>query len=112
MSKIICIKYLPSVRPKLIQKIENARDLLKFGSSNISSMPNSILMSRASFMKYLPPARPIFVPKLKMLRMYEIWHIQYFKYTKLYFNFKNTFYEIFTNVMSQLAPKIKMLRIY
>ena len=33
-------------------------------------MPNSILMSKISFIKHLPPARPKLVPKLKMIRSY------------------------------------------
>ena len=48
-------------------------------------------------MNYLPPARLKLVPKLKKSSDYiEIWHMQYFKYAKLYFNVKNNFYEIFT----------------
>ena len=68
MLKITFIKYLPPVRAKLVPKF--AQNLLKFGTSNISSIPNSILMSKISFTKYLPPARLKLVLKLKLLRSY------------------------------------------
>ena len=64
MSKIIFMKYLPIVEPKLVPKSKNAQNLLKFDTSYISGMLNSILMSKISFMKYLPPVRPKLVPKL------------------------------------------------
>ena len=54
-------------------------------------------MSKIIFMKYIPPVRRKLVPKLKMLRIIEIWHILFFKYADLNFNAKNNFYEIFTN---------------
>ena len=51
-------------------KIKNTQNLLKSGTSNISSMPISILMLKIIFIKYLPPVRPKLVPQLKMLRIY------------------------------------------
>ena len=69
MSKITFTKYLPSSRPKLVQKIKSAESLLNF-DTDISSIAISILMSKIIFMKYLPPVRPKLVPKLKMLRIY------------------------------------------
>ena len=47
------MKYLPTIRPK----IENAQDLLKFNTFDISDMPILILMSKMIFTKYLPPVR-------------------------------------------------------
>ena len=52
------------------RKIKNSQNLLEFGTSNISSMLISILMSKIFFMKYLPPVPLILVPKLKMPRIY------------------------------------------
>ena len=46
MSKIIVMKYLAPVRPKLVLKLKY-QDLLKFGTCNISGMPISIFMSKA-----------------------------------------------------------------
>ena len=44
---------------KMLYICENSQDLLKFGTSNISSVPTiSILMSDIIFMKYLPPVSP------------------------------------------------------
>ena len=72
-------------------------NLLKFATSNISNMPNSVLMSKISFMKYLPPVRPKLIPKLKSSEVIEIWHIRYFKYANFDYDVKNGFYEIFAN---------------
>ena len=65
------MKYLPIVEPKLFPKSTNAQNLLKFDTSYISSMLNSILKERISFMEYLPPSRPKLVPKLKMYGGYR-----------------------------------------
>ena len=54
MSRIIFMKYLPSVRLKLIPKIKNAQNLLKFGTFDISNMLISILVPKMTFIKYLP----------------------------------------------------------
>ena len=56
-------------------KIKNTQNLSKFGTSDISNIPISIWMSKMIFIKYLPPASPILVPKLKMLRNY--WNSAY-----------------------------------
>ena len=40
-------------------------NLLRFGTFDVSNMSLSVLMSKIIFMKYLPPARPNFVPKIK-----------------------------------------------
>ena len=42
---------------------------MKFGTSNISGMPISILMSKIIFIKYLLPV-PKLLPKLKVLIIY------------------------------------------
>ena len=70
MSKIIFMKYLPPVRPKMIQKVKNPQNLLKFGTPNISSMRIYILIPKIIFMKYLLSVRPKLVAKLKMLGIY------------------------------------------
>ena len=64
MPKTTFMKYLPP-KPKLGPnwaqigpKIKNAQNLLKFGLTDISNVPISILMSKIIFMKYLPPVRP------------------------------------------------------
>ena len=58
------MKYFP------IAQIKNARNLLKYGTSDNSKIPISILMSKTIFMKCLPPVRPKLVPKLKVHRIY------------------------------------------
>ena len=62
MSKIIFMKYLPPVRPK----IKNYQNLLKFDTFDISNIP----ISKIIFITYLPPVRPKMVPKWKMFRIY------------------------------------------
>ena len=127
VSKIIFMKYLPPVRPKMVlklkivriywnlahlifqvcrslfeclkqflwniyhllypnsPKIKNAQNLLKFGRIDISNMPISILMSKISFMKYLPPVRPKLAPKLKMFRIY--WYLAQLIFQIYWFRF-------------------------
>ena len=53
-------------------------------------------MSKMIFIKYLPPVKPKFITKLKVLRIYRNLEHLYFKYADLNFDFKNNFYEIFT----------------
>ena len=67
---MIFMKYLPPVIYHHVPKIKNAQNLWKSGTSNISSMPISILMLKIIFKKYLPPDKPKLVPKLKMFRIY------------------------------------------
>ena len=46
-------------------KIKNAQDLLKFGTFDILNTPISILKSKKSFIKHLPPVSRKLVPTLK-----------------------------------------------
>ena len=104
MSKIIFMKYLPHVRPKLVPKLKT----LKIGSFDISNIPTSILMSKIISIKYLPLGRPKLVAKLN-LEFTEIRHIRYFKYANLDFNVRNGFYEIFTSCQAKLTPRLNLL---
>ena len=104
MSKIIFMKYLPHVRPKLVPKLKT----LRIGSFDISNIPTSILMSKIISIKYLPLGRPKLVAKLN-LEFTEIRHIRYFKYANLDFNVRNGFYEIFTSCQAKLTPRLNLL---
>ena len=64
---------------------------MKLGTFDISNMQISILMSKIIFMKYFPPVRPKFVPRLKFSEVIEIWLIRYFSYADLNFDVKNDF---------------------
>ena len=56
-------------------------------------------------MKYLPPAAPKLVQKLKMLRIYlNLTHLM-FKYVSLDLHVKNNFYQIFTTCQTHISPK-------
>ena len=63
ISKMTFIKYLPPARSKLVPKLNNNQDLLKFGTFDISNIPISILISKIISVKYLPAARSKLVPK-------------------------------------------------
>ena len=102
-SKMILMKYLPPVRPKLVPKWKMLRIYWSFGTLDISNIPILILMSKIIFIKYVPLVRPKLIPKLKVLS------IQYFKYVNLHFDVKNGFYEIFTNCQTKLTPILKLL---
>ena len=69
MSKIIFMKYLPPVRPKMIPKLKMPRIYWNL-TRDISNIPISVFMSKIIFIKYLPTAWPKLVPKLKVLRIY------------------------------------------
>ena len=68
--KMIFYQIFTNCQAQIGSKMKNAQNLLRFGSVNISKMPISTLMSNISFIKYLPPAKPKFVPKLKVPRIY------------------------------------------
>ena len=84
-------------------KIKIAQNLLKFGTSNISSMSISLSMSKIIFMKNLPPVRTKLVPKLKMLKIY--WNLTHliFRISNLDFDVKNDFS---LNILPILRPKL------
>ena len=46
------MKYLLPVRSKLVPKLKMLRIFLKFGASDVSNIPISILMSKIILMKY------------------------------------------------------------
>ena len=56
--KINSYEIFTTCQAQISPKIKNAQNLLKFGTFDISNMPVSILMSKITFMKYLPPAKP------------------------------------------------------
>ena len=45
-------------------------------------------MSKIILIKHLSPVSPKLVPKLKVFKFIQIWHIQYFKYANLDFHVK------------------------
>ena len=75
MSKIIFKKYFYHLLGQISPKIKNAQDLLNFGKFDISNILISIPMSKIIFIKYLPPVRPKFFPKSKVLRIY--WNLSH-----------------------------------
>ena len=51
-------------------EIKNFQVFFKFDAFDIANIPISILKSKIIFIKYLPPGRLKFVPKLKVLGLY------------------------------------------
>ena len=56
-------------------------------------------------MKYLPPVRPIMVPKLKLPEFIEIGHISYWEYPNLDFDVKIFFIKYLPIARPKLVPK-------
>ena len=52
---------------------------------------------------------PNWSQNVKCSEFIEIWHIRYFKYANLDFEFKNGFYELFTSCQAKLTPRLKLL---
>ena len=63
------------------------------------------MMSKIIFMKYLPPVRPIMVPKLKHPEFIEIGHISYYEYPNLDFDVKIFFIKYLPIARPKLVPK-------
>ena len=83
-------------------KMKRAQNLTKFGTFNISNMPILILMSKMTFMKYLPHVRPKFVPILKVPRIH--WN---FNNVDLDFNVENDFFIKYLPIAQPSWSKIK-----
>ena len=101
MWKIIFMKYLPPVRPKVVTKLKVLR--IYWNLANIIFQ-----ISRSWFWcqkLFSLNTYHLFVPKwsqnLKCSEFTEIWHIWYFKYVDLNFNVKNDF---LSNMCQLLGP--------
>ena len=105
MSKMIFMKYLPPVRPKMVPKSKMLRIYWNFPTCDISNILISILLSKIIFIKYLRPAWPRFFPKLKMFKIY--WNLAH-----SILMLKMIFIKYLPPARPKLAPKLKMLRIY
>ena len=121
MSKIFLLNIyhcLAQIGPKM----KSTQNLLKFGTSNISNMQISILMSKNFFIKYLPIVRPQFVSKwknaknlLKFDRNFRIyWNLTHliFLLCRSWFNVKIIFIKYWPIARPKLVPDSKMLIIY
>ena len=106
--KMILIKYLPPVRPKLVPKWKMLRIYWSFGTRDISNIPILILMSKIIFIKYVPLVRPKLIPKLKVLRIY--WNLAYsiFQICKSGFWCQKWFLWNIYQVPDQVNPNIKI----
>ena len=70
MSKMIFIKYLPPVRPKLVPILKMLRIYWDLAHLIFRISRSCFWCQKLLFIKYLPTARPKLVPKWKKLRIY------------------------------------------
>ena len=109
MSKMIFIKYLPTIRSKLVQSAQN---LLKFGTFDISIVPISYLMSKMIFIKYLPLVYKL-VPNLKSAQnLLKFGTFGISNMPILILMSKIIFIKYLPPARPKLVPKLKMLRTY
>ena len=85
-------------------KIKNAQNLSKFGTSNISSKPISILMPKIIFEKYLQPVKN--AKDLLKIGKFDISNIP-FSILML----KVIFVKYLSPIYRKLVPKLKVQRI-
>ena len=71
VSKIIFIKYLPPVRPKLVPKLKVLRIYWNLVHSIFRICQSLFWCQKYFFIKYLPIARSQLIPKWKTLRIYR-----------------------------------------
>ena len=110
MSKIIFIKYLPSVRSKLVPKLKVLRIYWNLAHSIFQICQSQFVMLKMIFTKYLPPVRPKLVPNLKMLRVY--WNLGTFDISNVPISIimsKTIFIKHVLLVQPKLIPNLKVL---
>ena len=67
----------------------------------------SHIISKIIFINIYNLLGPKWSQNQKCSEFIKIWHMWYFEYSDLDFDFKNYFYQIFTNCQAQIGPKIK-----
>ena len=107
ISKIIFIKYLQPVRPKLLSKFKVHRIYW-----NLAHLIFQIWQSRFWCQKwFILNIYHLLVPdwyqNRKCSGFIEIWYIWYFEYPTSILLSKIIFYQIFINCYAQIGPKIK-----
>ena len=89
------------------------QNLLEFGTTDISNISISIVMSKIIFIKYWPLVQSKLVPKLKMLRIY--WNLGTFDISNILISsliWKIVFMKYLSPIWPKLVPKLKVPRIY
>ena len=92
---------------------KSAWNLLKFGTTDVSNMPISILMLKIIFMKYLPIVKPKTSPKIKNAQnLLKFGPSNTSSMPIPFLLSKIIFIKYLPPVRPKLVPKLKMLRIY
>ena len=97
MSKMIFIKHLPPVRPKLVPKQKVLRIYWNLAHSVFQICQSWFWCGKLFLLNIYPNCSQTY----KCPEFIEIWHIWYFKYTNLDFNVKNDF---LSHIYQLLAP--------
>ena len=108
ISKMIFMKYLAPVWPKLVPRLKMVRIYWNLGTFDISNIPISILMSKIIFIKYVPLAQPKLILDLKLLRVY--WNVAHsiFQICQSGFWCQKWFLWNIYQLPGQINPKIKI----
>ena len=107
MTKMIFIKYLPPVRPKLVPLLKVLRSYWNLAHFIFRISRSQFWCLKLFSLNTYHLFGPNWSQYQKCSEFIEIWHIQYFKYANLDFDIKNDFYEIFTTCYTQIGSKIK-----
>ena len=117
MSKIIFLKYLPPVRPKLVPNLKMLRIYWILGTFDISNIQIFILMSKIIFIKYVlntyyfheTLVQPKLMPRLKVLRVYWNSAHSIFQIYRSWFWCQKWFLLNICQLQGQINPKIKIV---
>ena len=109
MSEMFFYELIAACQAQIGPKVKNALNLLKFGASNILSVPISILMPKILFYEIFTICQAQIGPKTKNVQnLLKFGTSNFsFKCANLHFNIKNIFYEILTTCQVQIGFKIK-----
>ena len=97
MLKIIFIKYLPPVRPKLVPKLKMLRVFLNLAHLVFQTCGFPFSCEKWFLLNIYHLLGHNYSQNQKCSEFIEIWYIWYFKYAGFDFNVQKIFYEIFTN---------------
>ena len=112
-SKIIFIKYLPSVRPKLVPKLKILRIYRNLAHSIFQICQSWFWCQKLFLLNIYHLLGRNWSQNEKCLGLIEIWHIWYFEYPDLDFDVKNYFLSnIFQLLGQNWSKNKKMLSIY
>ena len=100
MSKMIFMKYLPPVRPKLVPKLKKLRIYWNLSQSRF-------WCENLIFIKHVPLVWPKLIPKLKLLRIY--WNLAHSIFQIYQSGFWCQKYFLWNIYQAKLTPRLRLL---